>query len=118
MLPGSARVDFEDELAVVIGSTPAGPEDAWRDVVLGLTVAIDVSARDGSQERPVVALRLDTFCPLGPAIETDVDPALSSKLVDGVVKQSARTSDAGFRHQHAHRMVPPRSRFRGQATSS
>lgn len=102
ILPASSeRVDFEGELAVVIGKRARGVrKDAWREVVLGLTVAIDVSARDWqkSDGQWWRAKGSDTFCPLGPAIETDADPAnlLLETLVDGVVKQSARTSDMVF----------------------
>jgi 2-keto-4-pentenoate hydratase/2-oxohepta-3-ene-1,7-dioic acid hydratase in catechol pathway len=98
---GSERVDFEGELAVVIGKRARGiRKDAWRDVVLGLTVAIDVTARDWqkSDGQWWRAKGSDTFCPLGPAIETEADPAnlLLETLVNGVVKQSARTSDMAF----------------------
>ena len=65
--------------------------------VFGYTCAIDVTARDlqktdGQWWR---AKGFDTFCPLGPAIETDVDPAdlLLETLVDGALKQSGRTSE-------------------------
>ena len=95
--PESSRVDYEGELAVVIGKrarrlSRAGAASA----VFGYTVGIDVTARDlqkadGQWWR---AKGFDTFCPLGPAIETDVDPSdlLLETLVDGTVKQSGRTS--------------------------
>jgi len=93
----SERVDYEGELAVVIGrlcrQVPAGrvPE-----VIFGYTCANDVTARDlqardGQWTR---AKGFDTFCPLGPWMETDVDPAdleLSTSL-NGEVKQHSRTS--------------------------
>ncbi len=52
-------------------------KEDWRDVVFGVTCALDVTARDlqktdGQWWR---AKGFDTFCPLGPAIETDVDPS-------------------------------------------
>ena len=94
-------MDFEGELAVVIGRRARNvSRTAWKDVVLGFTVALDVSARDWqkSDGQWWRAKGSDTFCPLGPAIETDADPAnlLLETLVDGVVKQSARTSDMVF----------------------
>ncbi|WP_199430411.1 fumarylacetoacetate hydrolase family protein [Qaidamihabitans albus] len=95
--PASSRVDFEGELAVVIGQpvkhVPAARASA---AVLGYTIANDVSARDlqKSDGQWGRAKGFDTFCPLGPWIETAVDPgdlAIRSE-VDGVVKQDARTS--------------------------
>ena len=72
------------------------PKDAWRDVVAGVTCALDVSARDlqKSDGQWWRAKGFDTFCPLGPALETDVDPSdlLLETLVESAVKQSARTS--------------------------
>ena len=66
------------------------------DVVLGYTCANDVTARDlqradGQWSR---AKGFDTFCPLGPWIETDLDPSdlAISTAVNGVVKQDSRTS--------------------------
>lgn len=99
--PESSRVDYEGELTVVIGKRGRrlSREEAAR-AVFGLTCAIDVTARDlqktdGQWWR---AKGFDTFCPLGPAVETDVDPKdlLLETLVDGVVKQSGRTSLMAF----------------------
>jgi len=95
--PNSERVDFEGELAVVIGQ-PVKHVSAARAgaAVLGYTVANDVTARD--QQRAdgqfTRAKGYDTFCPLGPWIETGLDPAdLEIRTeVDGEVKQQARTS--------------------------
>ena len=75
--PQSERVDYEGELAVVIGRIcrDVPPEQAT-DVILGYTVAIDVTARD-LQNKDVQFTRakgFDSFCPLGPWIETDLDP--------------------------------------------
>lgn len=76
--PQSHRVDFEGELAVVIGriakNVPASDAAA---VIFGYTIANDVTARDlqkrdGQWSR---AKGFDTFCPLGPVIETEYDPA-------------------------------------------
>ncbi len=73
----SERVDYEGELAVVIGRIcrDVPPEQAT-DVILGYTIANDVTARD-LQKRDVQFTRakgFDSFCPLGPWIETDLDP--------------------------------------------
>jgi 2-keto-4-pentenoate hydratase/2-oxohepta-3-ene-1,7-dioic acid hydratase in catechol pathway len=94
---GVGRVDHEGELAVVIGrlcrSVPAGRA---AEVVLGYTCANDVTARelqqrDGQWAR---AKGFDTFCPLGPWIETDLDPRDLSLTVDvdDDRRQDARTS--------------------------
>jgi 2-keto-4-pentenoate hydratase/2-oxohepta-3-ene-1,7-dioic acid hydratase in catechol pathway len=96
--PQSAqRVDYEGELAVVIGRLCRDvPLEQALDVVLGYTCANDVTARDqqaidGQWSR---AKGYDTFCPIGPWITTNVDPAdleLTTTL-NGEVKQRARTS--------------------------
>jgi 2-keto-4-pentenoate hydratase/2-oxohepta-3-ene-1,7-dioic acid hydratase in catechol pathway len=91
------RVDFEGELAVVIGKVCRDvPKERAYDVVLGYTCGNDVTARDqqaadGQWSR---AKGYDTFCPLGPWIESELDPSdleLTTTL-NGEVKQSARTS--------------------------
>jgi len=97
-LPDDAeQVDYEGELAVVIGrpckDVPAAQAPG---VVLGCTVANDVTARDhqridGQWTR---GKSHDTFCPLGPWVETTADPAdLGVRTeVDGTVVQDSRTS--------------------------
>ncbi|MGB2720544.1 MAG: fumarylacetoacetate hydrolase family protein [Rhodococcus sp. (in: high G+C Gram-positive bacteria)] len=95
--PSSNEVHFEGELAIVIGRPCKDvPAAKAYEVVLGYTVANDVSARD-HQKRDGQWTRAkghDTFCPLGPWIETSLDPTdLEIKTeVDGVVKQQSRTS--------------------------
>jgi 2-keto-4-pentenoate hydratase/2-oxohepta-3-ene-1,7-dioic acid hydratase in catechol pathway len=93
----SQRVDFEGELAVVISRLCRDvPEERAMDVILGYTCGNDVTARDqqrsdGQWSR---AKGYDTFCPLGPWIETELDPsdlAISTTL-NGDVRQQARTS--------------------------
>ena len=97
----SQRVDFEGELAVVIGTMcrQIDPEDAHR-VIGGYTCANDVTARDlqvadGQWAR---AKGFDTFCPLGPWIETSLDPQAQdlTTTVNGAEKQSASTADLLF----------------------
>ncbi len=100
--PQSKEVHHEAELAVVI-SRPArniNAEDASQ-YIFGYTAANDVTARDlqlkdGQWTR---AKGFDTFCPLGPAIETELDPlerlAVIAK-VNGEVRQAGFTSDMVF----------------------
>ena len=93
----SERVDFEGELAVVIGRLCRDvPAERVREVIFGYTCANDVTARDlqsrdGQWSR---AKGFDTFCPLGPWIETDLDPSdlELTTTVNGEVKQQSRTS--------------------------
>ena len=95
---GVGRVDFEGELAVVIGQPVKNvPAARAASAILGYTVANDVSARDlqKSDGQWGRAKGFDTFCPLGPWIETSLDAsdlALKSE-VDGELKQDGRTSD-------------------------
>ncbi len=96
--PSSHRVDFEGELAVVIGRPcrDVAAENA-SSVILGYTVANDVTARD-LQRADVQFTRgkgFDSFCPLGPWIETELDPGdvtIETEL-DGEVKQDGHTAD-------------------------
>ncbi len=97
----SKRVDYEAELAVVIGKTARHvPAADAHDVILGYTCLNDVTARDlqsrdGQWTR---AKGFDTFCPIGPWIETELDPSdLSIELLlNGEVKQKSRTSELIF----------------------
>ncbi|MFM9049765.1 MAG: fumarylacetoacetate hydrolase family protein [Actinomycetota bacterium] len=94
----SKQVEHEAELAIVIGRLcKEVPRERVNDVVLGYTCANDVTARDlqrtdGQWGR---AKGFDTFCPLGPWINTDVDPSdlAISCDVDGDVRQESRTSE-------------------------
>ncbi len=96
-LPG--RIVHEGELAVVIGSQAHRiKRDNWKDVVFGYTIANDVSARDvmfadGQWAR---AKGYDTFCPIGPWIETEFDPFAKNEItthVDDEVRRHGFTSD-------------------------
>ncbi len=99
--PSSSRVEFEGELAVVIGRPcrDVKAENA-ASVILGYTVANDVTARD-LQRADVQFTRgkgFDTFCPLGPWIETELEPgdvAVRTEL-DDELKQDGHTSDMIF----------------------
>jgi 2-keto-4-pentenoate hydratase/2-oxohepta-3-ene-1,7-dioic acid hydratase in catechol pathway len=92
------RVEYEGELAVIIGRLCREvPAERAEDVIFGYTCANDVTARDlqardGQWTR---AKGFDTFCPLGPWMETGADPAdlgLTTS-VNGQVRQYARTSE-------------------------
>ena len=94
----SQHVDFEGELAVVIGSFCRDVDPARAgEVIFGYTIGNDVTARDlqrsdGQWSR---AKGFDTFCPLGPWIETDLDATdlVLETVVNGAVKQHGRTSE-------------------------
>ena len=99
--PEAEEVHHEAELAVVVGRVAhrVAAEDAGA-FILGYTAANDVSARDlqkrdGQWGR---AKGFDTFCPLGPAIETEVDPGdlAISCSVNGEIRQHATTADMVF----------------------
>jgi 2-keto-4-pentenoate hydratase/2-oxohepta-3-ene-1,7-dioic acid hydratase in catechol pathway len=97
----SERIDHEAELAVVISKIcKEVPREKANDVIFGYTVANDVTARDlqkkdGQWSR---AKGFDTFCPLGPWIDTEFIPGkqLVTAQVDGELKQSAPLSDMVF----------------------
>lgn len=92
--PEAGRVDYEAELVVVIGrrlQRPASRAEAAA-AIFGYTCGNDVSARD-IQDRDVQWMRaksFDTFCPLGPWIETAFDPA--DRLVEGILNGETRQS--------------------------
>jgi 2-keto-4-pentenoate hydratase/2-oxohepta-3-ene-1,7-dioic acid hydratase in catechol pathway len=93
-------VDYEAELAVVIGRTAknVAGRDAER-YILGYTCLNDVTARD-LQARDVQYTRakgFDTFAPIGPWIETDLDPsALPVRcFVNGETRQDGNTREMG-----------------------
>jgi 2-keto-4-pentenoate hydratase/2-oxohepta-3-ene-1,7-dioic acid hydratase in catechol pathway len=92
--PQSERTDYEGELAVVIGRIAKNvPAAQALDYVFGYTIANDVTARDlqKSDGQWARAKGFDTFCPLGPAIETEFDAAsatLTTRLNGDVVQQA------------------------------
>lgn len=94
----SERTEYEGELAVVIGRIAKNvPAERAHDYVFGYTVANDVTARDlqrkdGQWSR---AKGFDTFCPLGPVIETEFDAASATieTRVNGEVRQHAPLTD-------------------------
>ena len=98
----SQQVEHEGELGVVIGRTArniASSDDPLA-YVFGYTCVNDVTARD-LQRKDVQFTRgksFDTFCPVGPWIETQVDPANVSveTRLNGEVKQKGNTADMAF----------------------
>lgn len=100
--PQSEQVEHEGELAVVIGRTcrDLSDDDDSLAYVLGYTCLNDVTARD-LQRKDVQFTRaksFDTFCPVGPHIETELDVSDISVTtrVNGIVKQEGRTSQMVF----------------------
>ena len=103
--PQTSNLHFEGELAVVIGRICRDvPAEQATDVIHGYTIANDVTARDlqKSDVQFTRAKGFDSFCPLGPWIETDLDP---QHFADGVrvqthlngdIKQDGSTADLIF----------------------
>ena len=93
----SEEVHHEGELAIVIARLCREvPPARVKDVVLGFTCANDVTARDLQRRESQWgrAKGFDTFCPLGPWVTTDVDPAdlAITTTVNGELRQAGRTS--------------------------
>jgi 2-keto-4-pentenoate hydratase/2-oxohepta-3-ene-1,7-dioic acid hydratase in catechol pathway len=101
--PRGQRFEFEGELTLVIGATASKVKSAdWRRYVRGFTIGNDLSARDWQQSDTQWwrAKSSDTFCPVGPWIETELsDPENLTlrTLVNGEIKQSSSTSDLTFK---------------------
>jgi 2-keto-4-pentenoate hydratase/2-oxohepta-3-ene-1,7-dioic acid hydratase in catechol pathway len=99
--PGCRRVDYEGELAVIVGKKAKGvPVEEAAEYVLGYTCFNDVSDReaqaiDGQWTR---AKGYDTFAPIGPWIETDISPddLKLETYVNGDLRQSASTKELVF----------------------
>jgi 2-keto-4-pentenoate hydratase/2-oxohepta-3-ene-1,7-dioic acid hydratase in catechol pathway len=97
----SRRVDYEAELVLVCGKEcrDITPQDA-HTYILGYTCGNDVTARDlqAKDGQWTRAKSFDTFCPLGPSIETAIDPAdLAIELrLNGEVRQSYSTANMAF----------------------
>jgi 2-keto-4-pentenoate hydratase/2-oxohepta-3-ene-1,7-dioic acid hydratase in catechol pathway len=99
----SQRVDFEGELALVIGRRTRNfkPDENWRDAVRGFTLANDISARDLQKKDTqwTRAKGFDTFCPVGPIVsdELDLDGGVDlSTHLNGELRQHASTRDFIF----------------------
>jgi|SRR5271154_221519 len=98
----SQRVDYEGELAIIVGRrcSQLRPSDDVQPYILGYTCLNDVTARD-LQRLDVQFTRgkgFDTFCPFGPLLETNIDPAgvTVETFLNGVRKQSGHTSQMIF----------------------
>lgn len=99
----SQRVDFEGELAVVIGkrATKIGAGEDVRPYIRGYTIVNDVTARDlqksdGQWSR---GKGFDTFCPMGPLVTNEIDPEAGLSVttrLNGKVKQQGTTLDLIF----------------------
>ncbi|SPF56733.1 conserved hypothetical protein [Candidatus Desulfosporosinus infrequens] len=92
----SQQVDYEAELAVIIGSTIKDVTEAEAaEAIFGYTCANDVTARDLQKKdgQWTRGKSFDTFCPIGPWIVTDIDPNQLDiqLLLNGEVKQSSNT---------------------------
>lgn len=94
----SERVEHEGELAVVIGRIAKNVAEAdAEDVIFGYTIANDVTARDLQQRdgQWARAKGFDSFCPLGPVIDThvDIETGTIETSVNGELRQSGRLAD-------------------------
>jgi 2-keto-4-pentenoate hydratase/2-oxohepta-3-ene-1,7-dioic acid hydratase in catechol pathway len=98
----SKRVDYEGEIAVIIGRAcsqlPEG--DSVKPYIAGFTCLNDVTARDlqKSDGQWTRGKGFDTFCPLGPVLETELDLSVATveTFLNGVRKQSGRASEMMF----------------------
>ncbi len=101
----SQRVDYEAELAIVIGKVTSHiAKSEVPEHILGYTCANDVTARDLQPKdgQWTISKGFDTFLPLGPMITDEIDPtniAIQSRL-NGVVRQSSNTSNLIFDCTH------------------
>lgn len=92
----SQQVDYEAELAAVIGGTIKDvTEEEAAQAIFGYTCANDVTARDLQKKdgQWTRGKSFDTFCPIGPWVVTDLDPSQLEiqLLLNGEVKQSSNT---------------------------
>jgi 2-keto-4-pentenoate hydratase/2-oxohepta-3-ene-1,7-dioic acid hydratase in catechol pathway len=95
------ELHYEGELAVVIGRICRDvPKEKYADVIHGYTAGNDVTARDLQRKdgQFTRAKGFDSFCPLGPWVETDLDVSdlRVQTYLNGEVKQDGRTSDLIF----------------------
>jgi 2-keto-4-pentenoate hydratase/2-oxohepta-3-ene-1,7-dioic acid hydratase in catechol pathway len=101
----SEQVDYEGELAIVIGRRAKSvPADRWLDVVAGFTVVNDVSVRDWQDHAPSFTMgkSFDTHCPMGPYLVTPDEVGDSGNLslrtwVNDELRQDANTSQMVFK---------------------
>ncbi len=109
--PFSHQVEHEAELAVVIGKmcSDLANDDDVRPYLQGYTCLNDVTARDlqRADGQFARAKSFDTFCPVGPWIETDLDVSNIRVIcrVNGEVRQDGRTSEMVFPVDHLIRYI-------------
>ena len=102
MPPTSKRVDYEGEIAVIIGRAcfRLGANDAVAPHIAGYTCLNDVTARDlqKSDGQWTRGKGFDTFCPFGPVMEKELDvkSATVETFLNGVKKQSGRGTEMLF----------------------
>lgn len=99
--PQSAHVDIEGELAVVIGKQSRWLESTEvKNAIFGYTIANDITARDlqGTDNQWTRSKSFDTFCPLGPWIETEFETsdAIITSHINNSLKQMSSTRDMVF----------------------
>ena len=105
MPANSKRIKFEGELAIVIGRRcrNLGPEEDVKPYIRGYTLVNDVTARDlqKSDGQWTRGKGFDTFCPTGPLVSNEIDPAYGSPVtvtthLNGELKQTGSTADFIF----------------------
>ncbi|XP_076166739.1 oxaloacetate tautomerase FAHD2A, mitochondrial isoform X1 [Ptiloglossa arizonensis] len=117
--PISDKVDWEAELAIVIGKKcKALNKDEGEDCIFGYTVAQDITARDWQKSKRnggqfLLGKGMDTFCPLGPAVVTkesicDINNLTVRTWVNGNIKQDGNTEELLFK---PHEIVAYLSQF-------
>jgi 2-keto-4-pentenoate hydratase/2-oxohepta-3-ene-1,7-dioic acid hydratase in catechol pathway len=101
----SNRVDYEGELGIVIGRRcrNIGPDEDVRPYIRGYVCVNDVTARDiqKSDGQWTRGKGFDTFCPVGPIVSDEIDPAAGDPVtvttrLNGAIKQQGTTSDFIF----------------------
>jgi 2-keto-4-pentenoate hydratase/2-oxohepta-3-ene-1,7-dioic acid hydratase in catechol pathway len=99
----SERVDFEGELAIVMGrqASRIGDDEDVKSYIRGYTIVNDVTARDLQKKdgQWTRAKGFDTFCPVGPVVTDEVDPdagVVVETTLNGEVRQHGSTADLIF----------------------
>jgi len=115
LLPSlSNRVDYEGELAIVIGRRcrHLGPNEDPRDYIRGYTLVNDVTARDiqKSDGQWTRGKGFDTFCPTGPIVSNEIDPVAGDPVtlttrLNGEIKQQGSTAQLIFPISHLLRYI-------------
>jgi 2-keto-4-pentenoate hydratase/2-oxohepta-3-ene-1,7-dioic acid hydratase in catechol pathway len=110
--PLSNRVDFEGEVAIVIGDRcrNIGADEDPQDYIRGYSIANDVTARDLQKKdgQWARAKGFDTFCPVGPLVTDEIDPAAGISVttrLNGVLRQDGNTRDFIFSINHLLRYI-------------